>query len=597
MRILSFQDRVNTFFSKYIIGIFIGILGSIILFRGILFEPEKYLWASDFDTRLITWILEWGYHVLVEINDFSKLWDANSFYPHTNSLAYSDSMIGAQPFYILFKSLGISNLSSLYLTLASFSILGAFLTNLALTRTNIFTVPEKATIIIVSHFGLGISSFFSHYQLFCFQMYPSFFIFLFLYIQNLYTFDLIFCLFVYILGTMFGTYLAPMVLVVSLIIFVLYSKKILISVCKKENYKRVVFVQTPLAVALFFLLYKVQLEPYLQLAGQMEPQPYQETAIYSAKISSLLKGFSINSFWYSPGQYSNNGDWERAIFPGYLHLVLTFLGIFSFIGISANKVLSRIHPSFAENKIKPEVLSFCLFSFILLIIFSLLSLGPFPTGHPEINLPFYYLADYIPGLRNVRAPGRFGAFTTLPIGIFIAFFMFKFRDESGIFKIIPILIVLAISIELLPQHNKYILPEENSKIVKIIRETVNINSPLIQLPVAAGDHISTLKNIMDQLNQSTQGYNKMVIGYGAKSTPECDELIGIDNNIRDNNRTNNKKGLEDLFYFAKKLEINNIIIDTNKYSDDVQNQISQYIHTDKFSILKEDSGLFSILVN
>lgn len=78
-------------------GLFVGILGTMILFKDlILARKYNVLWASDFDPGLMYWIVEWGYHIFFEEFNSTNFWNANSFYPNSNTLAYSDGVRSGQ---------------------------------------------------------------------------------------------------------------------------------------------------------------------------------------------------------------------------------------------------------------------------------------------------------------------------------------------------------------------------------------------------------------------------------------------------------------------------------------------------------------------
>jgi hypothetical protein len=59
------------------------------------------------DTRLINYILEHGYRWLVSMPGHKNLWNPAFFYPIKNTLAYSDTLLGVLPFYVIWRILGI----------------------------------------------------------------------------------------------------------------------------------------------------------------------------------------------------------------------------------------------------------------------------------------------------------------------------------------------------------------------------------------------------------------------------------------------------------------------------------------------------------
>jgi hypothetical protein len=566
----------------------VGIVACLVLFRNVLTEPSKYLWGSDFDTHLITWIVEWGYHILIEKGDPLNFWNANSFYPHNSSLAFSDSMLGAGLFYYPLRFAGIDKLSSLYLTFIGITLVGCLSTRHALKRLGFFNENEILIIVILSHFSLCLTTFLTHYQLFAFQIVPSIFLYFYLYTKTLCLIDLILFLISFSLGAMFGTYVAPMTFVLLMLLSPFVFRTFVNTLIESQNKKKFFLIHIPLSLLIGALLYIVQIAPYVKLKSDLLYQPYEETLLYSAKISSLVKGFSIHSFWYTPGSYAMNGDWERAYFPGYFCLFMFGLGFLSFIGASASSFLARRHPSFEDQSVgsNKEMLPFLSFSLFLFIFCLMLSWGPYFSGHPEIKLPFMFLGEYIPGVRNIRAPGRFGAFIGLPLGIFIAYFMVRYREAPGIFKYAPLGVLILLCIESLPQHEKYPLPKEEVNIAVMINKYVPENEPVVQLPIAKGDHLGMLKNVMSQLNLSTLHWRKIVAGYGAKSTPEFDEFVYIDSILRSEN-----PDVSRLILFCKKLSIRYVIIDRNFYGEKFLNELKEHIISNKFKELGSEGSI------
>ena len=62
---------------------------------------NRVLWATDFDSILLSWIAEWGYQSLFLHFSLERFWNSSIFFPHQNTLAYSDCLLGFQPFYDL----------------------------------------------------------------------------------------------------------------------------------------------------------------------------------------------------------------------------------------------------------------------------------------------------------------------------------------------------------------------------------------------------------------------------------------------------------------------------------------------------------------
>jgi len=94
-------------------GFCVGIFGIFLLFRNLIgIDISTSIWADNFDPMLLKWILEWGYHSLFILNDPANFYNANSFFPHANSFAYSDALLSAQIVYSPLRLMGVYVLTS-----------------------------------------------------------------------------------------------------------------------------------------------------------------------------------------------------------------------------------------------------------------------------------------------------------------------------------------------------------------------------------------------------------------------------------------------------------------------------------------------------
>jgi hypothetical protein len=74
-------------------GIFV--LATVVMLRPNPFQLASKIPANTADPALITWILAWGNHALV--TDPRSFFDANIFWPHPSTLAYSDTLLPLVP--------------------------------------------------------------------------------------------------------------------------------------------------------------------------------------------------------------------------------------------------------------------------------------------------------------------------------------------------------------------------------------------------------------------------------------------------------------------------------------------------------------------
>lgn len=511
---------------------FLGFFGTLYLFHEIpLTNVNHTLWASDFDPKFILWTVEWVYHAIFQKHLFLDVWNSNSGYPALNTLAFSDPLLSIQLFYAPLRGMGVGALASLYCSLAGFCVLGCLLTNLALERIGGFQTIEKLAIIFCAHFSLFVTPFLPHYQLFGFELAPSFFLFLYLFLRNPNGFDLFLTTLIYCLAFGFSMYLGPMLLSVAIFEVLWFFKT------EKSVFIRTVFTQVGTKAWVFVatclgLLYFVLLRPYLSLAAKLTPQSFDDSANYSATWQTLFIGKSSISYFH-PGSYTHWGEWESTYFPGYL-----ILGVILVFLILALK---------DRAKFKAPLVGFML---VLFFTSYLLSLGPFMDrlGRPPIF--FYWLSKVIPGLRNVRSPGRFGMFLGLPVGFFLVT-LWRLASEkmsSAFLKktLFPAVLVLII-IESVPNYPVMQFKEKYESIYESLPKVLEEHTPLIELPIAGKDYVKTIGNVMDQLVGSTHHWAWLVSSYAAQPPTAFLKLTDLDSQLGQG-----KSQIADMISFGKR---------------------------------------------
>lgn len=543
------------------VGFFVALLGVLGLFHSILGSfPAERLWADDFDSVLLLWTLEWGYH---GVTTSAGLWDANSFFPHRHALVFSDSLIGAQIFYTPLRLLGLPPLWSTYATLALVCILGVVLSDFALQRIAPFNPIERALILLPAHFGLFMVSFLYHYQLFGFQLAPPFLLFLFLTLRRLKPLDIFMCALTGAVAVSISTYLVPMLVTLTVAALGLLGHRS----CAPDRpslrevlNKPKILVATVVALCIGGALWQLQLRHYHAFRGSAEQQQFSETRTYSAGALSLVNPEVRASLWYPDAQVEY-GDWERGIFPGWALLCTTgclLLGL-----LSSSRLRRALR---AEN----ELAALLRYSSVIGIVCVVLACGPLTSSGRW--LPFAYAAQLIPGLESIRAPGRFGMLLGLSFGVCavslircVALGLLPLISERA--RLVGgALLSLAVATESIVHHVAFPVPQENSALAGQIQE-LPLHTPTIILPVAGGDHISTLRRVTAQLWESRHHWAHLVVGYGARSTPELSELISLDQQLH------TSANLTPMIQFAKRIGVRAIFIELNKYPLVIQQQL------------------------
>lgn len=211
-----------------------------------------------------------------------------------------------------------------------------------------------------------------------------------------------------------------------------------------------------------------------------------------------------------------------------------------------------------ENNLVPR--DFILYMTILFLAAIVLSWGPYYKADHSIRLPFYYLSEFIFGLSSIRAPGRFGMFIALPLAVFAVAFLRLSVSRRLVRRWMIVLVTILVVIESLPKFPVFSFSVDSKGVYKRVSQEIRPGTPLLELPVFGKDHFDTIKIALQQLNGSTIHWGRLVVGYGAKTTPQYNELLYLDHLIQ--------KGSADpaeIFHFARRYGISHFLIHLNHY--------------------------------
>lgn len=355
-----------------------------------------------YDGLLNTWILSWDVHKIT--TGLGGFFNGNFYYPHENTLAYSEHLLGAAffaaPIAILTKN---PVLTHNIIQLSSFVLTGFFMYILAYYLTGDLLASMIAGIIFA--FTPYRFTHFSQVQLVIMQWIPLVFLFLHRFFKtlsykDLFLFTIFFLLEFLSCGyyALFLTVFAGLFIVISIVYGKLYSRP-------DVWLKLAVFAVISAAVILP-LFY-----PYIITKKTMGfTRSYEEAYKLSADILSYVSAPSTNKIWKPLNPYL---DGEQNLFLGYVTVILGGLGIFSlFRNCGEKKADGR--PS------KKEAILFYLPIFVLAALFSF---GPVIRFlHKDlVTGPYMFLYKYVPGFDGLRVPARFGVFAIFPLAIFAAF--------------------------------------------------------------------------------------------------------------------------------------------------------------------------------
>jgi len=570
------------------VGLFVGLLGTLLLFRGVFFGQEL-VWADDFDSGLSFWILEWGYKVLFLEGSPSEFWNANSFYPHLNTLAYSDSFLGAQFFYSPLRLIGFSPVFSTYAMLALTCLLSCVISDYSLVRLGGFTSLERGIIVYSSHFGLYVFGFLYHYQLFGIQYGISFLFVALIFLQKFRFRDLLTGCVLVFLGVSFSMYLAPMLMVCSVFVLAPLFFVRVYQVGLRYFLGKVGVRGLATVLGTFILLYFVQIGPYLEVAKEFPKQSFDETYMYSARVTSIFEDVSARSLWYGDQNEIEYGDWERPLFPGYLLLTAVFFVFF--LLASNNNARVQLAAVMGNSK---YLLPFSCLLFASCYFFSL---GPYvlvgETDSEKVRMPFAIFSAFLPGLDSMRSPGRFAMLMGPAYGIIAVLGIRLVLRNRGAPTLFGLMFLLILIFESLPSFSVYPANTQNFALYKELEGQLNFQEPLLEIPLVASSHLDTYRNVMQQLNASNIHGGAMVVGYGAKFSEEHHAFLHLDRLFQEGDAK-----LSDIIGFCNKLAIKKILIHRGRLAPLIEKDLNAELDSISAELASfEEIGVNSILVH
>ena len=333
------------------------------------------------DPLLNTWILSWNVHK-ISSGDFRNFFDANIFYPHKKTLAYSEILLPQS--LVAWPVLAVSKNPILAYNLV---LLFAFITSglgmyfLARFHTkNTLAGIIAGTIYAFSPFmfdHLG------HIQILTAGGIPLSFLFLYKFIETERYRDLLFLVLFYCLQSLANLYYA-------LYLTLFLGLVIVFQTISKRKYRDARFLAK---LGLFVLMAIIILGPFFyQYSKAYEDINYSRRIGTYATLTSFLATSSQNRLY---GKLTLPfSAHEAKLFPGIVAFLLALLGIV--YGL----------------KQKKEKKTIWIYSGILVFAF-LFALGP--------KGPYLFLHEYVPGFKALRAVARVHIIVIFSLAVFASF--------------------------------------------------------------------------------------------------------------------------------------------------------------------------------
>jgi len=322
------------------------------------------------DPLLNSYILWWVGDKL--FHDPLNVFNANIYYPHHNTIAFSDNMLPlaffAYPFYLITKN-PIFSYNAILLISFVINAYAIFLLAYKLTNNSFSGIISGLIFSFSSYKMMHIS----HIQLLASMWIPLYFLYLHKFLENNKFKDSIFFAFFFLLQALSSVYYG--LFSISILIFIL---PLFLFIFKRINIDSLLKLILPLFIAgLILFLLSI---PYMENFKKFH---FKRPLFYGAELQNYLAPLPQNIIFGK--LLSNFGTHEKYLFPGFIALALA---IFSLIEEKNNHIYYRKNNKI-WLKLIPLIKKFLLFFtianlfFIVLIILSKeLSIGFNLFKHP-----------------------------------------------------------------------------------------------------------------------------------------------------------------------------------------------------------------------
>lgn len=468
----KFREIFITYLLPFALFIFITFTFNPNIFTGFSTTIERN------DGRLLAWTVSWDIHKI--LTDPLGIYNANIFYPNTNTLTYSEHFIGgsipALPVWLITNGNPAASFNFLMILGYTLNAFCAYILVKYLTKSRLSGIIAG---IIFGYCSYRVANF-GHLQNMLVFYIPLLTYFLFKYIEVKKNKFLIGAGISLLMMSLTSWYHMIFIwaMFVLLLLYFLYKKNLE----RKDFFKLGILIVANLIVILPFAL------PYFEFNKQNQSAySINELKIYAADIGGYLMP-PPNTFIGGvvlPWLKVTKDRWQENInFIGYIALVLSFIAIFSI-----KRIKNGINITIDKSKL--------IFAGIGLI-FVLLSFGPFLHLSDEVTrvpLLYWLIFNLLPPIRFIRVTGRFATVVFLFIGILAGFGFTKLLKRIHSRKLAIVftgIVGVLILFEYYPYQN-FFHYEDVSSTPEIYTQIKNDGSikALLELPIDVGPFETT----------------------------------------------------------------------------------------------------------
>lgn len=459
------------------------------------------------DELLIAWIHNWVFNAL--LSNPLDIFNANIYFPHENSLAYSDfflisTIFGIVPFLLFNEPITFVN----FTIISSLIFLGMSVYYLAFYFTKSFLPSFIAGLLVV--FSPAVLDKFVHIQILAIYFVPLALLFGYLFIDTRKTRYLFLCMGCFVLQTLnsfLPGYFIAFSISILLSIYYLYNRKKVLQLATVKNCLIIIFsicLIIPAMLPYFSVSHEFNfvrdIRETIHLA--LQPEDYLYTN-QNSRLEALLSSIQPKSNY-------PDADFK----PGFLGGAFTLLVLIS---------MFFIIKTFSKKDWKVNSIFFiAIFGFIM-------SLGPFlhlfrNTIHYPFPIPLPYAVFYyiIPGFQGIRNSARWEMLFIIAIAIVIAIVLHKllrkvnFKSKLIVYALLIVFIVAEFNFPIKYQQvtQKKDFPEVYDWI-----QTTPSESIIIEMPIYTWDMQPYVMDENMREYYSTLHFRKMVNGASGFSPP------------------------------------------------------------------------------
>ena len=480
----------------HITPVILLILATVVLTHPLSFNLGDAV-TDDADPLLNAWILAWDAHILPRSP--LNLYNANDFYPYSNTLAYSETLLGQALF-----TLPIIWLTENPILAVNLSVLLSY----ALSGIGMYALTYRFTRSYGASFIAGMAFAFNpfrfahidHVQLLSAQWVPAALLFLDRLVHRPTKWNALGLTLFVNLQLLCSYYYALFFAVALLVLGLIYL------ITERQCLSRRLFALLVLSVVITAAIQIPLSIPYFRVAESMG---------FERKLGDAVRGGAdLTDFITAPpenylygaatARWRSEGWWEHITFPGVTVVILALVGSL------------RHHPEAALQRARKLYLA-------LALGMAILSLGPVLRLADRTlvkPMPYRLLFEYVPGFQAIRQPARFHMFTMVGLSVLAGLgthTLHKTWGAASWHHLIVGLLTLFISVENLQVPIELIpvaKPGQFPPVYEWIAERPG-DEPILELPIL--QDVGSTES--PRLYYSTQHWKPMINGYGGFYPP------------------------------------------------------------------------------